>query len=237
MGKMRLLFISLSAVAFGLFVAVAAMAWTSPSGAPPTGSGAIYYSGGNVGIGTSTPSVKLEVQGGYIKTTDAVGAPNTSKAFMEGATGVSYFGSFSTQRASFGNSESWETLTADGGNIGIGTTSMSEKLVVNGNVSATSFIYSSDRNLKENIIPLSDSLDKISQLSGVSFSWRETGEESIGLIAQDVEKVYPELVTTDSFTGLKSLNYAGLIAPLIETVKKQQLEINSLKEQLELLKK
>ena len=112
-----------------------------------------------------------------------------------------------------------------------------EKLEVNGKVKATEFLYSSDKNLKDDIKILSNSLDKISRLNGVSFSWRDNDQQSIGLIAQDVEKIFPELVTTDSATSLKSLNYAGLIAPLIEAVKAQQQEIESLKERLRLLEK
>ncbi|HEU5114493.1 MAG TPA: hypothetical protein VFT82_01865, partial [Candidatus Paceibacterota bacterium] len=50
-----------------------------------------------------------------------------------------------------------------------------------------------------------------------------------GLIAQDVEKVYPELVNTNKQTGLKSVEYANLVGPLIEAVKEQQKEIDTLK--------
>ena len=82
--------------------------------------------------------------------------------------------------------------------------------------------------------PLKDSLNKILKLQGVSFNWRDTGEPSIGLIAQDVEKVFPEVVFGKE--GEKTIDYAKLIAPLIEALKEQQKEIEELKAEIEQLK-
>lgn len=103
---------------------------------------------------------------------------------------------------------------------------------------APAFFYSSDRNLKNNITALDskDSLSKVLNLQATSFSWKESGRSDIGLIAQDVEKIYPELVHTDKTTGLKSVEYANLVAPLIEAVKAQQKEIDALKAEVEALK-
>ncbi|MFH0846183.1 MAG: tail fiber domain-containing protein [Patescibacteria group bacterium] len=98
------------------------------------------------------------------------------------------------------------------------------------NVYAYNFYYSSDRSLKKNINKLSNSLEKIKQLEGVSFDWKEVAEGmkkgNIGLIAQDVEKVFPELVTTNDESGLKSVEYANLVAPIIEAIKEQQQQID-----------
>jgi hypothetical protein len=80
---------------------------------------------------------------------------------------------------------------------------------------------SSDERLKGDVHPLENSLERILKLQGVTFHWKkaqERGPERIGLIAQDVEKVYPQLVTTGD-DGYRQLNYAGLVAPLIEAVK------------------
>lgn len=101
-----------------------------------------------------------------------------------------------------------------------------------GNAQANGFFYLSDQSLKKNIAPLQGSLSKILQLKGVSFDWKESGRSNIGLIAQDVEKVYPELVQTDKNTGLKSVEYGNLVAPLIEAVKEQQKQIEDLKAQV-----
>lgn len=120
--------------------------------------------------------------------------------------------------------------------IGYGS-SCSYKLDVNGAIRATSFFYFSDKRLKDNISPLQNSLDKILQLKGVSFNWKDSGRASVGLIAQDVEKVYPELVETDPKTGLKAVQYGNLVAPLLEAIKEQQKEIDSLKSEINDLKK
>ena len=94
-----------------------------------------------------------------------------------------------------------------------------------GSVTASSFVYSSDRSLKDDITPLQSPLEKILSLSGYTFTWKANGQKDIGIIAQEVEKVFPELVHTDTKTGLKSVEYGNLVAPLIESVKSQQKTI------------
>ncbi|OXL37723.1 hypothetical protein CA284_19790 [Enterobacter mori] len=85
----------------------------------------------------------------------------------------------------------------------------------------------SDESLKEDIRPLEGSLDKILKLEGVSYTWKENKSQDVGLIAQNVEKVYPELVKTEG--GKKQVDYQKLVAPLIEAVREQQNEIKALK--------
>ena len=115
------------------------------------------------------------------------------------------------------------------GLVGIGTEIPSEKLDVNGNVKAIDFNATSDQNLKDNIRTIEDPLAKVVQIRGVNFDWKETQKPSVGVIAQEVEKVFPELVTD---SGTKTVNYNGLIGLLIEVVKEQQTQINSLNERL-----
>lgn len=103
-------------------------------------------------------------------------------------------------------------------------------------VRSGAFYYNSDASMKENISPVAG-LDIVSKLRGVSFNWKEDGEASVGLIAQEVEEVLPELVTTDSETGLKSVQYGNLVAPLIEAVKEQQKEIDELNAKIDMLNK
>ena len=101
-----------------------------------------------------------------------------------------------------------------------------------GTVTASAFLYASDRTLKENIAPLEDSVNKLSHITGVSFTWRpgtpKAGQSDIGVIAQDVEKVVPEAVHTDD-TGAKSVDYARLVPLLISAMNEQQREIDALK--------
>ena len=84
----------------------------------------------------------------------------------------------------------------------------------------------SDENLKTNIKTVENALDTISSLRGVSFDWKENGKSSYGVIAQELEKVLPELVT-DSNT--KSVNYNGIIGVLIEAIKELKSELDTLK--------
>jgi len=119
-----------------------------------------------------------------------------------------------------------------GYNDGWGTANLN----VGGNVTAGAFYCSSDRSLKKNIQPISNALEKVLQLDGIIFEWKESGEKSIGLIAQGVEKAFPELVTTDGETGLKLLQYGNLVAPLIEAIKEQQQQIEDLREEIKQLK-
>jgi len=100
---------------------------------------------------------------------------------------------------------------------------------------ATAYYYSSDERLKENIQTLDNSLENIKKLRGVSFNWKDTGEATDGLIAQELEKVYPELVSTKD-DGYKSINYAGLIGPLIESVKELEQQNQELRKDIEELK-
>lgn len=82
--------------------------------------------------------------------------------------------------------------------------------------------YSSDVRLKEQIFPIEDSLEKLSRLRAVSFNWKKDGKADIGFIAQDVEKVFPELVLEDS-QGRKNLRYGNLIAVTLEAYKASRL--------------
>lgn len=129
--------------------------------------------------------------------------------------------------------DSVKMIIGNAGNVGIGTTTPTEKLVVNGNAAAISFIYTSDRNFKKNIKTIDNSLEKILKLRGVTFDWKADGKPSVGLIAQEVEKVFPELVT--GVEGSKGVMYGNLVAPLIESVKTQQDQIDTLEARIKTL--
>jgi hypothetical protein len=119
--------------------------------------------------------------------------------------------------------------TVNNRNVGIGITIPEYKLDVNGNIRAISTIYPSDRRFKIEITPISKAIDKINALQGVTYRWNRNAfpekdfseTKQIGLIAQDVEKILPEVVHTDN-DGYKSLSYDKLTAVLIEAVKSQQ---------------
>jgi len=110
------------------------------------------------------------------------------------------------------------------GNIGIGITSPGHKLHVVGNIYATGEVTAfSDARYKTNITPLINCLEKIEKIKGVRYDAMPpystpTDNTHIGLLAQEVEEQFPELVKTDS-NGMKSLNYSNMTAVLIECIK------------------
>jgi len=95
------------------------------------------------------------------------------------------------------------------------------------------FYDSSDWNLKKNIEPLEDSLEKITQCQGVSFEYRETygGPRHIGVIAQDIQPLIPEVVV-ENHNGMLSVDYSKLTAVLIEAVKELNSEVQQLKQKI-----
>jgi len=99
-------------------------------------------------------------------------------------------------------------------------------ITATGDIAAANFNSTSDISLKDNIQTIVNPLDKINKLNGVTFNWKENQKPSIGVIAQELEKVLPELVTQGD---IKSVNYNGLIGVLIEAVKEQQKQIEELK--------
>jgi hypothetical protein len=103
-------------------------------------------------------------------------------------------------------------------------------LYVTGSVTSPFTLNSSDIRLKTEIRPLQDSLDKVLRLRGVSYVLKadETRSRKIGVIAQELEQEYPELVATDD-KGMKSVAYANLTAVLIEAVKGLKAENDALK--------
>lgn len=104
-------------------------------------------------------------------------------------------------------------------------------LNVNGDVTAFNFRSTSDINLKKNIKPLENSLDKVKSLNGVSFDWVKDDSSSIGFIAQEVENIFPNLV--EDVEGTKTVKYIPLIAVLVESIKELSKEVEILKSKLE----
>jgi len=125
-------------------------------------------------------------------------------------------------------------IADDTGNIGIATDNPTEKLHVIGNILASGNITAfSDIKLKDNIEVIPNALDKVVQIRGVTFDRidEEVPRQS-GVIAQEVEKVLPEVVITNK-NGIKSVAYGNLVGLLIESIKELKVEVNELKARLE----
>lgn len=118
------------------------------------------------------------------------------------------------------------------GYFGIGTPSPTQKLHVIGNILASGTVTgSSDKRLKKNIRPIEDALTALDKITGVKYFWINPEEhndgEQIGVIAQDVEKVFPQAVITGS-DGFKSVSYMGLVAPVIQAIKELNTKFKTL---------
>ena len=94
----------------------------------------------------------------------------------------------------------------------------------------------SDRRIKTNIQPITKSLNRLTQLTGVTYTRKDTGEDSRGLIAQDVQKLYPEMVVTNEQDGMMSIAYAQLMGDVVEAIKELNIKIETLEEEIQRLK-
>ena len=105
-------------------------------------------------------------------------------------------------------------------------------LQVAGDVVAASTAFSDER-LKENIKKIENPLEAVSKLNGVTYDWKSNGKSSVGVIAQDVQKVFPDLVKEvqplEGDEKRLTVNYDGLIGVLIESIKELQKEVETLK--------
>jgi hypothetical protein len=208
-----------------------------------------YLISNMVGVGTLYPASKLHVVGPtppqfIVENTSGNGRMDFRRSSSSGVsqllfgTGPLASGTMDYQMGMFldstfqvrvvNDSSRGIALTA-AGNVGIGTTAPTYKLHVAGTVYATGGYQSSDGRLKENVSPIAGALDKVMQLEGVSFTWKQQESDNrgfpegthYGVIAQQVEKVLPEVVKTGA-EGEKSVAYTELVPVLIEAMKQQQ---------------
>ena len=107
----------------------------------------------------------------------------------------------------------------------------------NGNLTCSGTVTAnSDVKLKKNITTIDNALDKVLNLRGVEFDYKKNDTHSIGVIAQEVEQVLPDLVQTDKKTNTKSVAYGNLTAVLIEAIKELTSEVDELKSELNKIK-
>ena len=171
---------------------------------------------GNVGIGTTNPTAKLEVNGDIIATNTRLHYSSHSSyagfshknntgtgnyCLIHDATGSTFLNSSSGKHIRFRNNNVDSMILTDTGRLGIGTTNPSQKLHVVGNICATGNITESDRRIKTNITPINDgtALNKINQLESYEYNYidpeRKKSQKTIGFIAQEVKEVIPNAVT------------------------------------------
>ena len=160
----------------------------------------------------------------------ALGFYTTSQAFAETAIGMYNTLAIAPDGSSWvGN----DRLFVIGNGTGVATPNDALIVFKNGNATLSGTLtQSSDLTLKNTIKPLEMSLANIAKIGGYSYFWKDTmrrgDERQIGLIAQEVEAIYPELVRKDG-NGKLTLNYSGLVPVLLEATKEQQEIIEDLK--------
>lgn len=204
---------------------------------------------GDVGIGTATPGMKLDVRGnlklgksgsqGAIYFDRGDGAYQASVGYDDPLNGngdqftINNAGGGAFIRFTTGGNVEKMRIEA-GGNVGIGTTSPGYKLQVNGSVAgASAYNNLSDLRLKKKISTISGALATIGKLRGVRFTWRTpqertvgkgfnlpVGEPQVGFIAQEVKAVLPEAVSTaDGKDAVMSTEESKIVPVLVEAVK------------------
>jgi hypothetical protein len=198
----------------------------------------------SVGIGTSTPAAGLHLTAGN---SGPGTGPNTAGVLLSGAAGSPPYLELRGSTATTPYLDFAETsgvdystrLLSSGGVLTMSSTATSGNIfVVSGAAGATAFNTTSDQRLKTDVRPLGNALATVLALRGVRYRWNalgvqrggQAGAEQVGLLAQELEKVYPELVSTGP-DGYKAVNYAQLTPVLIEALKEQQQQIEVLKQQ------
>ena len=188
--------------------------------------------GGNIGIGTVNPQRQLQIGD------DVIGL-----SFDPGTTpnaGVLRFGDNTGWKLHFGRSRE-----ASGGALNRGTAGLlmtiqdNGDVIVKGSVQARSFPTTSDAKYKTDIAPLTDVLAKLDKLRAIVFSWNGLPEsqdhradhKEVGVIAQEIEAVFPELVTTWD-EGYKAVDYGRFSAVLLEAIKELKANVDALAQKI-----
>jgi len=216
--------------------------------------------GGYVGIGTSTPNSTLTVGNatGSIPgeiTLNPTASSNEGgqinfKRSLNGSTvdwSIDQYGTSASDARLriFNTSELNGLVIKENGFIGMGNNAPTVRLQVTGDIIANSIAGSSDARFKTDVTPISNPLQKVLALRGVNFNWNTSAfpqrmfsdKRTLGFIAQEVEKVLPEIVQTENTTdGYKSVQYDKVVALLVEAMKEQQKQINQLKKQVKKLR-
>jgi hypothetical protein len=198
---------------------------------PITGSASLNIVGtsnlnGNTTVGTGSFNAWMTVGNAPIGGTPAASSGDLNVTGTVRGTTISASQTITGTNASFpGTVNSGPIIGSSTLNIaGVSTlaTVNSGTIVSSGTITGTDVIASSDVRTKNNIVTIDSALDKVMRMRGVFFERNvEPGEKRVGVIAQEVEKILPEVVYTDE-NGLKSVSYGSIIGLLIEAIKEQQ---------------
>lgn len=185
------------------------------------------------GAGVASPSDLFDVNNNFDISTGAVywtANGDYGKIFFESAAG----GGVADSKMVFETgSESNEPFIFRMTDTGTSTTTTVATISETG-ITSIGFNVASSRTLKTNIEKIGGALELVDKLEGVRYNWKSNpdGKTQIGMIAEDVEEVLPELVTDGSVLAPKAVNYAQMVAVLVEAVKELKAEVKELREKL-----
>ena len=193
---------------------------------------------GNVGFGTNTPAFPISFGPAVGDKISLWSNSSNSYGFGIQSSLLQIHTDVNTADIAFGFGSSgslFENMRIKGnGNVGIGTMSPTERLDVNGNIKCISLSQTSDSRLKKDIVRIQNSLQKLTQLNGYNYYWKDeasgTGLQT-GILAQELQKLFPELVK-EGKDGMLSVNYSGLIPVLVESIKAQNESIKAQNESI-----
>ena len=201
---------------------------------------ALFGAGTDLAIFSDGTDGKIEASGSLI-----LDANGTTISLRDGGTENSQIGldSAGLVMTVVGSDKDFFISWNDGGSAITGVRvdfSDAGAIICNGNI--TAFGNTSDIKLKENIEVISDALDKVKQLKGITFNYKKDGKRSTGLIAQDLEKVLPEAIyeTIDAdINGAPedkhlAIRYGNTVGLLVEAIKEQQEQIETLNDYVKL---
>lgn len=158
-----------------------------------------------------------------------LGVPSTTGSGASGTWSISINGNAAT--ATSATSATTATTASNANSLG-GVAAAGYALLsgatFSGNINAPAFFYTSDARMKEDVTTLIDALSTVAELRGVSYILKTNNEVNVGLIAQEVERVLPQVVSTDEVSGMKMVAYGNLVGVLIEAIKEMKVRIEAL---------
>ena len=195
----------------------------------------IIENDGNVGIGTDSPEEKLHVAGN-IKMTNSGRLRFDDGAYIMEAASDNDLWINTSNELHFAKNGGSNIYIGSSGTMAVKTTAYATiSLNVGGDINYTGTLYNnSDIRLKENIKEIKSVNNNLMKIQAYQYNMKDDPLKKVkyGLIAQDVEKVFPELVLNVEEGGFKTLSYIQLVPILIEGHKEQQLKIKSLEEMI-----
>lgn len=126
------------------------------------------------------------------------------------------------------NTTAYNTVIYDGKNATVATfTGSTKSLTVIGSIQANTFNATSSIRFKENLQPITNALNIVKQLEGVTFTWKESGKRDTGLIAEEVERIAPDFVLKDENGVPLAIDYGRITSVLIEAIKELTILVQS----------